>query len=222
MARYAHLPTRAQVPAERVDHAYNWRADDDCALRDLSVSQVWGALSIAGRERGRPARSSLKNKRWTPALPDSQPRVPLVAAVLPEAAPAARDVAEAVRHFDAVDVFGVFVADLPLDPQPQRRAVGDRQGLAVHHIGQNGLRMHRVEQIDALIVETAVVGGAHHLIYAMEHDVARLRHQLCVLQEMSERHTGPFADRGPAFIAIVHSDLGAGRHRLDLVESERQ
>ena len=56
--------------------------------------------------------------------PGSNPRVPLVAAVLPEAAATARDLGEIVDRLDAHDVFGHLVAELTLDPEPEaaRRA----------------------------------------------------------------------------------------------------
>src|SRR5438105_57387 len=81
----------------------------------------------------------------------SQSRIPLVAAVFPETAFAPTDTIEPVDGLDAGDVLGVLVADVTLDPQPQRRAMGDRQGLAVHAIGENGLGMEGVEQIEAFV-----------------------------------------------------------------------
>src|SRR5260370_14033933 len=95
----------------------------------------------------------------------SLPRIPLVAAVLPEAALAAGDVGKAIHRLDAVDVFGVLVADMTLHPQPQRRTVSDRQGFALHPVGHNGLRMEAGEQADALLIKAAVVGGARHLVH---------------------------------------------------------
>src|SRR5207244_401359 len=53
----------------------------------------------------------------------SQPRIPLVAAIFPEAALALADTVEPFDGLDAGQVFGVLVADLALDAQPQRRAV---------------------------------------------------------------------------------------------------
>ena len=78
--------------------------------------------------------------------------------------------------------------------------------------------MEGVEQVDAFVVERA----AHHLVEAVEHDVVRLRRKLRHLQNVAQRHAGPLADRGPALVAIMLGDLGACRHRLELVEGKRQ
>ena len=44
-------------------------------------------------------------------------------------------------QLDRVQVFGLFVAKRPLDPDSDRRAVRDRQRLVVEAIGQDRLRM---------------------------------------------------------------------------------
>ena len=62
-----------------------------------------------------------KCDRRAPAAP-SQSRIPLVAAIFPEAALAAADMVERLDGLDAGDVFGILVPDLALDPQPQRFA----------------------------------------------------------------------------------------------------
>src|SRR5258708_7216315 len=114
----------------------------------------------------------LKKERATrPRSEASLPRIPLVAAVLPEAAFAAGDLGKAIQGLDAVDVFGVLVADMTLHPQPQRRTMSDRQGFAVHPVSHNGLRMEGVEQVEGFVVKPAVVGGAHHPVPAVETDV---------------------------------------------------
>src|SRR6266851_1176117 len=85
----------------------------------------------------------------------SDPRVPLITAIFPIAAAAAMQIGEALHQLDAHDVFRHLVAELPLEAQPQRRAVGNGQRLAIHVIGEDRLRMHSVDQVDALIVADA-------------------------------------------------------------------
>ena len=85
----------------------------------------------------------------------SDPRVPLVALVLPVAALAAGDLGELDDEFDRRDVLRVLVAQLPLDAQPQRRAVGHRQRRVVQVVGEDRLRVARVVEVDALVVEIA-------------------------------------------------------------------
>ena len=52
---------------------------------------------------------------------------------------ASADRVQAGDRFDPLEVFGVLVAQLPLDPQPQGRAVGHRQGFVVQPVGDYGL-----------------------------------------------------------------------------------
>src|SRR5476651_1479937 len=77
----------------------------------------------------------------------SDPGVPGVAAVLPIAAAPAGDPREIVDRLDVHDVFRHLVAELVLDPQAQRRAVGHRQGGAVHRVGEDGLLVERIDEI---------------------------------------------------------------------------
>jgi len=65
---------------------------------------------------------------------------------------------EALHQLDAHDVFRHLVAELPFEAQPQRRAVGNGQRLAVHVIGEDRLRMRSIDQVDALI-ERALSGS---------------------------------------------------------------
>jgi len=60
------------------------------------------------------------------ALLRSNPRVPLVTAVLPIASLAAADPGQAGDYFDPGEELGVLVAELALDPQPQGSAVAHR------------------------------------------------------------------------------------------------
>src|ERR1700722_4210556 len=87
----------------------------------------------------------------------SNPRVPFVAAVLPEAAAAARDLGEIVDRLDAHDVLRHLVAELALDPQSQRRAVLDFERRVIHLVSQDGLRMKRVDEPYRLVIAAGVV-----------------------------------------------------------------
>ena len=75
---------------------------------------------------------------------------------------------EPVGHLDAHDVFGLLVAELALDPQPQRRAMGDRQRPRRSGMGQDGLGMEGVDQVDALVVVARAVGACFVHVGAME------------------------------------------------------
>src|SRR5439155_26464073 len=104
----------------------------------------------------------------TPLLLDAS--IPfVVVAVLPVAALAAVQTCQAGHGFDPLDIFGVLVAELTLDPEAQGCAVGDRQQMPIHSPGKNGLRMEGVDQVDAFIIRRVA-----EPIGAMEDDVARI------------------------------------------------
>src|SRR5690606_41555763 len=70
------------------------------------------------------------------------------------------DLAQIRDDFDMVDIFGVLVAQMPLDPQPQRGTVTHTQWLVVEREGQDGLGMQRVDHVDALII--SIAGNAYY------------------------------------------------------------
>ena len=127
--------------------------------------------------------------------------VPLLAAVV-----------ELVRDDDALQVLHALVAHLPFDAQPHRRAVRDRQIAPVHAVGQDGLRMQRVEHVDA--VDPVVV----RVERSTNRAVGRMP---AASSTQAERHAGPLADRRPAFLARVPRDLRPRRQLLQIGERER-
>src|SRR5258707_6512951 len=80
--------------------------------------------------------------------PISDPGIPFVTTVLPIAALAAGNIGKTVGNFDVMDILGLLVAKLALDPEPERRAMGHIQRLAVHCISNDGLGMKAVAQVD--------------------------------------------------------------------------
>src|SRR6266404_7667279 len=138
--------------------------------------------------------------------------VPFVATILPVAATPAVDVAEALDGFDPHDVFGHLVAKLTLEPQPQRRAMRDRQDGIVHVVGQDGLYVEGIRKIDALVVFRA----GFHGVGAVEDDVSRLRLQGDLAEQSGTLHALPFADATPAFDAVMTRDLRARRKLAQL------
>src|SRR3954468_12913254 len=146
----------------------------------------------------------------------SNPRIPLVAgAVLPIAALAEADPGEAFDRFDPHHIFGVLVAELALDPEPERGAVAGFEGRIVHRPGEDGLRMESVDQVDALIIRNAA-----EIVGAVEDDVARLAPEPGAVKHQPQRQSGPLADRAPALDAIVAGDLGARGEPPDPVQGQ--
>src|SRR5262245_26045697 len=125
--------------------------------------------------------------------------VPLVSLVLPVATHAARDAREALDELEADDVLGMLVSELALDAQAERRAVLDGQRLVVELVGEKRLRMHRVQHVDAFVVEPGTV--VLHRIGAIEHDVSRLRFDTGRFEQRGEPRALPLADRAPALDA---------------------
>src|SRR5262245_17739109 len=78
----------------------------------------------------------------------SNARVPLIAAVFPEAAAAATNAGEPFDRLDAHHVFRHLVTELPLEAKSERRAMRNGQRRAVHVIGEDGLRMESILQTD--------------------------------------------------------------------------
>src|SRR5688572_31489353 len=133
----------------------------------------------------------------------SDTRIPIIVApVFPVPATALADFGQAVDRFDTHDELRVLVPELALHPQPQRGAVSHRQVTSVHAVGEDGLPMKRVDQVDAL-----VIGRAPEIVGAMKDDEARLGPQLRPLEQRAKRHAGPLADRTPALNAVVPRDL---------------
>src|SRR5215510_9813381 len=57
-------------------------------------------------------------------------------------------VVEVVGYEDPSQELHALVAELLLDAQPDRRAVADRQLAPIHAVGQDGLRMQRIDHVD--------------------------------------------------------------------------
>ena len=79
-------------------------------------------------------------------------------------------------------------------------SVRAKMRLVVQLIGQDGLRVVDVFEVDALVVHAALVV---HRIGAVKHDKARLLQWLHLLQHVTQRQAFPLADGAPALDAIV-------------------
>ena len=78
--------------------------------------------------------------------------------------------------------------------------------------------MEGIVHVDALVVGARSV--VFHWIGAIKHHVASLGPGPKRLQQRAEAHALPFADRAPAFDAIVARDLGAAGQRAQLGKRE--
>src|SRR5205807_9266514 len=132
------------------------------------------------------------------------PRVPLVAAILPVPPLPATDGREGLHQLDAHDVLGHLVAELALDAQTERRAVLDRQRAVVDLVREDGLGMERVVEVDALVVP---VPGAVHTVCAVEDDVPGSGADADLVENSAQRDSRPLGDRAPPLHTIVARDL---------------
>src|SRR5437868_13799278 len=128
------------------------------------------------------------------------------------AAVATGDLREIIGDLDTLDIFGVLVAELALDPQAQGCAMGDVERPAVQIVRDQRLRMERIDEPDALVILSralfAALGRlALEIIGAMKDGVARADLKTRRPQQRRQRHARPLADRAPAFHAIVARDL---------------
>src|SRR6185437_7257826 len=130
------------------------------------------------------------------------PGIPVVALILPVAAVAAGDCAEVADQLDEPDVLGHLVAELSLDPQPQRCPVGYIERLAVHVVGDDRLRMHRILQSDAFVVLTGTLLAAFRriaveVVRAVEDHVPGSGAHAGRAEQQTQRYSAPAADRAP-------------------------
>src|SRR6476660_10465178 len=76
--------------------------------------------------------------------------------------------------------------------------------------------MERVDQADRFVIFAVVVTGLAKIVGTVEHEVARRRLELCLVEQSLQRHAGPFADAAPAARAVMPGDLRAPRHGAQL------
>ena len=132
------------------------------------------------------------------------------------ALPISRNASEAADRFDAHHIFGHLVAELPLDPQSERRAVLDLEGGEIHLVGQDGLGMKSVDEVDRLVIAAGVVERLLERIGAEEGEVAGLGLQSRRGDESGQLDALPLPDAAPALDAVVPRDLCTWRHLLEL------
>src|SRR4029078_12477839 len=155
-------------------------------------------------------------------LATSDAGVPLVAEIFPEAAAPAADADDVIDPLDAHHIFRHLVTELPLDPEPQRGAVGNWKSLIVHLVGENGLRMVGVNEPDRFIVFVFFLAGLEQIVGTIEHDIARIRLELDAIEQRGKRYTLPFADAAPSLDAIMPRDLRVRRHGTKLGKRQFQ
>ena len=111
--------------------------------------------------------------------------------------------AKIIGSFDAHDIFGLLVPQLPLYAQPDGCSVFFGQGPSIHAPSQYGLRMKSVDQVYRFIVGPRAVN-----IGAMKHDVFGAWRQSGLLKQEAKRGALPAGNGAPPFDTIMPRDLG--------------
>src|ERR1700733_14762286 len=150
----------------------------------------------------------LPKRKSNGGTPVSDPGIPGVALILPVAPLPFTDMSVSFDQLDAHDVFRHLIAELALDTKADRSAVCNREDLVVHLVGEDGLRMHGLRQIDTLIVFCVRIAALHR-IGTVKHRVSRGRLWLDLTDDFAERHPLPLADAAPALDTVMAGDLGA-------------
>src|SRR5712692_11964775 len=90
-----------------------------------------------------------------------------------------------------------------LDAQAEGRAVGQGQPLVIQVIGENGLLVEGVLEVQALVV---LVAAFLERVEAVDDDVARGGLDADPLQQRGQAHALPLADSAPPLNAVVPRD----------------
>src|SRR3990172_3812959 len=88
---------------------------------------------------------------------DSDTGIPLIAIVLPRTAIPSSNVVKVIDDLDASQELRHLVPKLSFDPDAQGGPVRKRQRSPIHLMGENGLRMKGVDQVDALVEASGAI-----------------------------------------------------------------
>jgi hypothetical protein len=124
---------------------------------------------------------------------------------------------------DPGEIFRALAAELAGYAYTKRSAVTRREELlAIHPIGQQGLRMPGVGHIDAvpLAFNRLLVCCLKIAIGAKKHNVLSLRQDSDQVQNLGKRDANPFGYEGPALFAGLMENMPLGRKPLQFRKRE--
>src|ERR1019366_5583346 len=156
------------------------------------------------------ARDLAPEMRRSPALSDAG--VPRVSTFWRRRSQALAEPFQAIGYGEAGDVFDALVPELPGNTQSKRSAEWDWQLTAIHTVGDESLRVHRIGHVDAF----PPVG-----LNRTVDNVSGLGESPHNVQDVRERHADPFGYIGPALFARQMSDLAAPGKALEFTERAR-
>src|SRR5579863_2918139 len=94
----------------------------------------------------------------------------------------------------------------------------DGKSRAVHVIGEDGLGVKGVDQIDAFVILAGSVERLLQRVRTIKDKISRAGLEPGKAKNLLERCAGPFADATPALDAIMAGDLGSGRQSAQVVQ----
>src|SRR3989442_15478567 len=127
----------------------------------------------------------------------------------------------AVCDDDSREIFGIFPAHLAPETKAEGSAKVGGQGLAIHAISEQRLRMESVCHVVGLPQCAHKCPALIGIRKWLEEDVSGLRPRSGKTQHRRQPHPGPFGNIGPTLLAGVQQYMTFGRQALDLFERKR-
>src|ERR1051326_611687 len=118
-------------------------------------------------------------------------------------------------------IFGVFISEMAREAKPDGSAVVGGQGLAIHAVGEQGLRMKSVGHIDAFKQCAHNRPGLVWIFEWLEDNIPCLRARSDEIQHRCQPYAGPFGDIGPTFFTGMHNGMTFCRQTFQFFERKR-
>src|SRR5213594_594103 len=127
----------------------------------------------------------------------------------------------AVCNDDSREIFGIFPAHLTPETKAEGSAKVGGQGLTIHAISEQRLRMESVCHVVGFPQCAHKCPALIGIRKWLEDDVSCLRTRSGKIQHGRQPHAGPFGNVGPALLAGVQQYMTFGRQALELFERKR-
>src|SRR5262245_13208173 len=122
---------------------------------------------------------------------------------------------------DSREIFGIFPAHLTSETKAEGSAKVSGQGLTIHAISKQRLRMQSVCHVVGLPQCAHKCPALIGIRKWLEDDVSRLRTSSGKIQHRRQPHAGPFGNIGPTLLAGVQQYMTFRRQALELFERKR-
>src|SRR5436190_23545187 len=127
----------------------------------------------------------------------------------------------AVCDDDSRKIFRVLPAHLTPQAKADGSAKVSGQGVTIHAIREQRLRMKSVSHVDAIPQCTRHCSGLIGIREWLENDVSRLLMRSDKIQHSRQPHAGPLGNIGPTLLAGVQRYMTFGRQSFELFERKR-